>query len=259
MMMFFFVFLLDIVNTQHCRGFRDREWQWHSEPARRLHRCTCLSQLGWQRLASECCTTSTSGAARERKSHSVPHLYRANTALAGKGARPLPSPHRGGGWPGAEHTSPLWSQPNIGGVAAGPAGPRARRAARGRRKASGKRAGPAGLREAKWRGREPRAGQGPGGGAARVRGGAKTTAATVVEGREPGIRAEPTGHEKRSDEARAVCRGDPRRRRRALAERSVDGPAREGQNELEERSCKESVQRAKRDTGWGRGVSKALR
>jgi hypothetical protein len=44
------------------------------------------------------------------------------------------------------------------------------------------RAGPPGPREAKWRGREPRAGQGPGGGAARIRGGAKTTAATVVEG-----------------------------------------------------------------------------
>jgi hypothetical protein len=53
----------------------------------------------------------------------------------------------------------------------------------GRWKASEMRAGP---REAKWRGREPRAGQGPGGGAARIRGGAKTTAATVVEARETG-------------------------------------------------------------------------
>jgi hypothetical protein len=73
----------------------------------------------------------------------------------------------------------------------------------------------------------------------RLQSGAKTATATVVEEREPGIRAGPTGPERRSGEARAACRGDPRRRRRALAERSVDGPAcgpaREGRNELEER------------------------
>ena len=39
------------------------------------------------------------------------------------------------------------------------------------------------VREAKWSGREPGAGPGPGGGAARNRGGAKTTPATVNEGR----------------------------------------------------------------------------
>ncbi len=82
-----------------------------------------------------------------------------------------------------------------------------------------------------------------------MRSGAKTATATEVEEREPGIRAGPTGPERRSGEARAACRGDPRRRRRALAERSVDGPARgparEGQNKLEERTCRESVPRAK--------------
>ncbi len=42
-----------------------------------------------------------------------------------------------------------------------------------------------------------------------MRSGAKTAPATVVEEREPGIRAGPTGPEKRSGEARAACRGDP--------------------------------------------------
>ena len=87
----------------------------------------------------------------------------------------------------------------------------------GRRKASEMRAGPAGPREAKWRGREPRAGQGPGGGAARIRGGAKTTAATVVEARETGDPRRAHGPDMRSGEARAASRVEPRRRRRTLA------------------------------------------
>jgi hypothetical protein len=60
-----------------------------------------------------------------------------------------------------------------------------------------------------------------------------------------------------SGEARAAHRGDPRRRRRALAERSVDGPARgparEGQNELEEQSL-QGVSAASQDTMGGAGV-----
>ena len=55
----------------------------------------------------------------------------------------------------------------------------------------------------------------------------------------------------RSGEARAARRGDPRRRRRALAERSGDGPAagRPEKARLSPRkeSCKESVQRAKKN------------
>ncbi len=57
--------------------------------------------------------------------------------------------------------------------------------------------------------RGPRAVQNPGGGAARLRSGAKTATATVVEEREPGIRAGPTGPERRSGEALAACHGNP--------------------------------------------------
>ncbi len=60
-----------------------------------------------------------------------------------------------------------------------------------------------------------------------------------------------------SGDARAACRGEtPGRRRRALAERSGDGPARptlEGHAESEEQILQESVQRAKEN--WvGHGV-----
>ena len=103
----------------------------------------------------------------------------------------------------------------------------------------------------------PRAGETPGGGAARPRSGAETSAATVVEERERGIRAGPTGPERRSGEARAARRGDPRRRRRALAERSGDGPARgparEGQIELEERVL-QGVSAESQNTLGGAGV-----
>jgi hypothetical protein len=79
------------------------------------------------------------------------------------------------------------------------------------------RSGPAGLREAKWRGREPRAGQGPGGGAARIRGGAKTTASTVVEEREIRDPSRAHGPDMRSGEVRAASRVEPRWRRRTQA------------------------------------------
>ena len=69
--------------------------------------------------------------------------------------------------------------------------------------------------------RGPRAGEGiPGGGAALSRSGAKTSRPA---GRRSG--PGPAGPGLRSGEARAARRGDPRRRRRALAERSGDGPA----------------------------------
>jgi hypothetical protein len=79
----------------------------------------------------------------------------------------------------------------------------------------------------------------------------------VVEERGPEIRAGPTGP--RGGAARRGPRAGetPRRRRRAIAERSVGrparGPAREGQNRLEDRSCKGSVRRAKEILG-GAGV-----
>jgi hypothetical protein len=85
-----------------------------------------------------------------------------------------------------------------------------------------------------------------------LRSGAKTAAGTVVEERERGNGAGPTRPERWSGEARAARRGDPRRRRRALAERNVGGPARgparEGQDKLEERVLQGSVPRAK--THW---------
>jgi hypothetical protein len=97
----------------------------------------------------------------------------------------------------------------------------------------------------------------PGGGAARGCSGVKAATAAVVEERAGGDPGQDPGPEERSGEARAACRGDPRRRRRAPAERSVDGqargPAREGQNQLEERSCKGSVRRAEQILG-GAGV-----
>ena len=65
------------------------------------------------------------------------------------------------------------------------------------------------VREAKWSGREPGAGPGPGGGAARNRGGAKTTAPAVNEEREtrdPSWAHEP---DMRSGEVRAASRVDP--------------------------------------------------
>jgi hypothetical protein len=71
------------------------------------------------------------------------------------------------------------------------------------------------------------------------------------------------GPERRSGEARTARRGDPRRRRRALAERSEDGPARgparEGQDELEEQILQGVSAASRKHTGWGRGVSKARR
>ncbi len=100
----------------------------------------------------------------------------------------------------------------------------------------------------------------PGGGAARLRSGAETAADTVVEERERGNGAGPTRPERWSGEARAARRGDPRRRRCALAERNVDGPARgparEGQNELEERVLQGVSASGQKHTGWGRGVNK---
>ena len=85
----------------------------------------------------------------------------------------------------------------------------------------------------------------------------KAATAAVVEERAGGDPGQDPGPEERSGEARAACRGDPRRRRRAPAERSVDGPARgparEGQSRLEDRSCKGSVRRAEQILG-GAGV-----
>jgi hypothetical protein len=70
------------------------------------------------------------------------------------------------------------------------------------------------------------------------------------------------GPDMRSGEARAARRRDPRRRRRALAERSGDGPARgparEGQIELEGRVLQGVSAVGQKDTGLGGGVSKAL-
>ncbi len=90
-----------------------------------------------------------------------------------------------------------------------------------------------------------------------MRSGAETTAATVVEERERENGAGPTRPEKWSGEARAARRGDPRRRRRALAERNVDGPARgpaqEGQNKVEERVL-QGVSAASQNKLGGAGV-----
>ncbi len=80
--------------------------------------------------------------------------------------------------------------------------------------------GPAGLREAKWRGCEPRAGQGSGGGAAaaaRIRGWAKTTAATVVKERATRDPSWAHGPDMRSGKVQAASRVEPRRRRRTHA------------------------------------------
>jgi hypothetical protein len=97
----------------------------------------------------------------------------------------------------------------------------------------------------------------PGGGAARLRSVAKTAADTVAEERERGNGDEPTRPERWSGEARAAQRGDPRRRRRAHAERSVDGPARgparEGQMSSRNRACTE-VSAASQNTLGGAGV-----
>jgi len=54
----------------------------------------------------------------------------------------------------------------------------------------------------------------------------KEATATVDEGGGAGEASRAHGAEERSGEARAACRGDPRRRLRAPAERSVGGPAR---------------------------------
>ncbi len=86
-----------------------------------------------------------------------------------------------------------------------------------------------------------------------MRSGAETAAATVVEERERGNGAGPTRPEKWSGKARAARRKDPRRRRRALAERNVDGPARgparEGKNELEERVLQGVSAASRENTG----------
>jgi hypothetical protein len=186
--------------------------------------------------------------------HSLPLQCRASTALVGWGHVPSPvPPQRAEVTGGAAHVPPplRWSQVSIDGIAAaqpaasaksgvekcdpsppGPGsevnGPRAgRRAGARRRRRGAARCG-------------PRAGQCPGGGAARKRSGVKEATATVVEEGGAGEASRAHGAEERSGEARAACRGDPRRRRRAPAERSVDGPARgparEDQIRHEERS-----------------------
>ena len=186
--------------------------------------------------------------------HSLPLQCRASTALAGWGHVPSPvPPQRAEVTGGAAHVPPplRWSRASIDGIAAaqpaasaksgvekcdpsppGPGsevnGPRAgRRAGARRRRRGAARCG-------------PRAGQCPGGGAARKRSGVKEATATVDEGGGAGEASRAHGAEERSGEARAACRGDPRRRRRAPAERSVDGPARgparEDQLRDEERS-----------------------
>ena len=183
-------------------------------------------------------------------SPSVPGQYGACRV----GARPLPRPPSAGGGDRGSGTRPpplRWSQVSIDGIAAaqpaasaksgvekcdpsppGPGsevnGPRAgRRAGARRRRRGAARCG-------------PRAGQCPGGGAARKRSGVKEATATVVEEGGAGEASRAHGAEGRSGEARAACRGDPRRRRRGIVERSVGGPARgparEDQNPLEERS-----------------------
>ena len=186
--------------------------------------------------------------------HSLPLQCRASTALAGWGHVPSPvPPQRAEVTGGAAHVPPplRWSRASIDGIAAaqpaasaksgvekcdpsppGPGsevnGPRAGRRAGARRRRRG----------AARCGR--RAGQCPGGGAARKRSGVKEATATVDEEGEPEKRAGPTGP--RSGAARRGPRAGeiPRRRRRALAERSVDGPARgparEDQIRHEERS-----------------------
>ncbi len=83
-----------------------------------------------------------------------------------------------------------------------------------------------------------------------MRSGAETAADTVVEERERGIGAGPTRPERWSGEARAARRGDPRRWRRALAERNVDaGRPEKARTSSRNGSCKESVPRAK-NTHW---------
>ncbi len=115
---------------------------------------------------------------------------------------------------GAHAPPPLrWSQTSIDGVAAAqPAASAKSGEWSGEGAVSASRARQ--VREAKWSGREPRAGPGPGGGAARNRGGAKTTPATVNEGRETEDPSRAREPDMRSGEVRAASRVDPRRRRR---------------------------------------------
>jgi hypothetical protein len=134
--------------------------------------------------------------------------------LPGRGARPPPSPSAevtGGG----AHVPPLAVVTSKHQRCSDDlAGPRARRAARGSAEGAVSAGRARRVREAKWSGREPRAGQGPGGGTARIRGGAKTTAATVIEGRETRDPSRAHEPDMRSGEVRAASRVDPRRRRR---------------------------------------------
>jgi len=149
------------------------------------------------------------------------------------GARPLPRPPpAGGGDQGGRSTRPppmQWSR-RASSASRRPSRPRARRAAwrTSEGAVSASRARRAGTRRRR-RGAArcgPRAGQCPGGGAARKRSGVKEATATVVEEGGAGEASRAHGAEGRSGEARAACRGDPRRRRRGIVERSVGGPAR---------------------------------
>ena len=156
--------------------------------------------------------------------------------LPGGGTSPPPSPLSGRSIDGIAAAQPAASaessvekcDPSPPGPGSEVNGPRAgRRAGARRRRRGAARCG-------------PRAGQCPDGGAARKRSGVKEATATVVEEGGAGEASRAHGAEGRSGEARAACRGDPRRRRRGIVERSVGGPARgparEDQNPHEERS-----------------------
>jgi hypothetical protein len=141
--------------------------------------------------------------------------------LRGGGTRsPRPRPPGRGGDRGRSTRPPLgWSQPRVGVVAAGPAGPRARRATRrSMGRIGGSEPGPRGP------GSEAAAGAGMGPAAAPRASvaGRRRPPPQWSRGGRPGIRAGPTGPDMLSGEARAASRVKPRRRRRALAERSED-------------------------------------
>jgi hypothetical protein len=143
--------------------------------------------------------------------HSLPLQCRASTALAGWGHVPSPvPPQRAEVTGGAAHVPPPCGGHGRASTASRrPSRPRARRAAWRMAEGAVSAIRARRVREAKWSGREPGAGPGPGGGAARNRGGAKTTAPAVNEERETRDPSRAHGPDMRSGEVRAASRVDP--------------------------------------------------